>query len=72
KAKTLTVGIETDVLFPISEQEFIAQHIPGASYKVIQSPYGHDGFLLEFEQLESLIRDFLPSKWKKQNKLEKI
>jgi len=71
KAKTLTVGIETDVLFPISEQEFIAQYIPGAEYKVIQSPYGHDGFLLEFEQLETLIRDFFQLKWKKKNKLKR-
>jgi homoserine O-acetyltransferase len=72
QAKTLTVGIETDVLFPPSEQEFIAKHIPGAHYVKIESPYGHDGFLLEFEQLEKIISDFLPASWKKKETLEKL
>ena len=59
KAKTLVIGITTDILFPISEQQFIANNISGAAYKAIHSNYGHDGFLLEFEQIENLIKDFL-------------
>lgn len=57
-AKTLSIAIETDILFPPEEQKFIADHVPGARFTMIQSPYGHDGFLLEFDQLEPLIRDF--------------
>ncbi|RYZ28977.1 MAG: homoserine O-acetyltransferase [Chitinophagaceae bacterium] len=57
-AKTLSIAIETDILFPPEEQKFIADNIPGAQFTVIQSPYGHDGFLLEFDQLEPLIRNF--------------
>lgn len=72
KAKTLTVGIETDVLFPVNEQQFIAEHIPGAQFIQIQSPYGHDGFLLEYDQLENIIRDFLPAKWKTKKRLETL
>ncbi len=59
KAKTLVIGITTDILFPLSEQKFLAENIPGASYKAIDSLYGHDGFLLEFEQIQKLISNFL-------------
>ena len=59
KAKTLAIGITTDILFPLNEQRFIAEHIPGASYTAIDSLYGHDGFLLEFEQIQKLISEFL-------------
>lgn len=57
-AKTLVIGIESDILFPLSEQLFLAQHIPGAKYKSIQSSFGHDGFLLEYEQIEQLVKEF--------------
>ncbi len=59
KAKTLVIGIYTDILFPLSEQQFLAENIPNAKYKAINSLYGHDGFLLEFEQIQNLISDFL-------------
>ncbi len=62
KAKTLVIGIQTDVLFPPDEQAFIARHIPGAGFRLIESLYGHDGFLVEFEKIESLIRPFLQNK----------
>ena len=60
-AKALVIGINTDILFPVSEQQFIAKHITGARFEAIDSLYGHDGFLLEFEKIESLIRSFLNS-----------
>ena len=56
KAKTLVVGINTDVLFPVSEQKTIANHVPGAIYEEIKSLYGHDGFLLETDKLKTLIQ----------------
>lgn len=59
KAKTLVIGITTDILFPVAEQQFIADNITGAVYKTIHSNYGHDGFLLEFEQIENIISHFL-------------
>lgn len=59
KARTLCIGIETDILFPVEEQQLIATHVSGARYELIRSPYGHDGFLLEFEQIEKLITHFL-------------
>lgn len=46
-ARTLVLGITSDVLFPLSEQRELAAHIPGAMYAELESRYGHDGFLLE-------------------------
>lgn len=60
-AKTLALSMEGDLLFPPYEQEFIASHIPHARVKRILSDYGHDGFLLEFEQLTEAIDSFLNS-----------
>ncbi|HMO31905.1 MAG TPA: homoserine O-acetyltransferase [Lacibacter sp.] len=58
-ARTLVVGISNDVLFPVSEQQYLAATIPGARLKTIESFYGHDGFLLEYEQLSKAISTFL-------------
>jgi len=54
-AKTLCIGIETDLLFPVHESKLLAELIPNGSYREITSKYGHDGFLLENEQLQTLI-----------------
>lgn len=62
QAKTLVVGIESDVLFPLSEQQYLAKTIPGAKLATIKTDYGHDGFLVEFEQLTNALRDFYYSK----------
>jgi homoserine O-acetyltransferase len=58
-AKTLVVGIENDLLFPIHEQKYLAQHIPKATFEAISSVYGHDGFLVEFDQLKKIISHYL-------------
>ena len=42
-----------------SEQRELATHIPDAELIVIPSPDGHDGFLLEFEQINRHILRFL-------------
>ena len=59
EAKTLVVSISSDILFPPTEQQELADLIPGAKLKMIDSAYGHDGFLLEFEKLTALLQDFL-------------
>lgn len=55
KAKTLVVGISTDILFPPKEQEYLAKHIPGAVLEIIDSDYGHDGFLIETKGISELL-----------------
>lgn len=54
----LLVGIDSDILYPPVEQQFMARHIPKAHYAEIQSPDGHDAFLIEFEQMDQLLRSF--------------
>jgi homoserine O-acetyltransferase len=59
KARTLVVGIRSDLLFPPTEQQFLARHIPDATYEEIDSLYGHDGFLIEFRPLSGIIRKWM-------------
>ncbi|WP_321279438.1 homoserine O-acetyltransferase [Marinifilum fragile] len=59
KSRTLVIGVDSDQIFPINEQKFIADHIPQAQYMEIHSLYGHDGFLLEQEQLTKVLQSFL-------------
>lgn len=56
---TLVLGIESDGLFTFGEQEELAAGIPKARLKRIESPEGHDAFLLQFEQVNRHILDFL-------------
>lgn len=59
KAKALCVGISSDVLYPVVEQQQIAGALPHGRYAEIESIHGHDAFLIEFEVLNCLIRQFL-------------
>ncbi|MCL4112324.1 UNVERIFIED_CONTAM: hypothetical protein GTU68_015054 [Idotea baltica] len=59
RAKALIFGIKSDFLFPIQEQFEIQAHIPGAVAEVIDSPFGHDGFLIEFQQISEKVNFFL-------------
>jgi homoserine O-acetyltransferase len=62
KAKGLFLGIESDILFPVVEQKFLAEHVDGGIYDHIDSVYGHDGFLLEFDKLTTTINRFYQNK----------
>lgn len=53
---TTVIGITTDILFPTDEQKIIAKNIPNAKYYEIDSIYGHDGFLLEFKKITSILK----------------
>lgn len=59
KANTLVIGIENDILFPLSEQEFLSNHIADAEFYKLKSAYGHDGFLIETDTLTNVIGTFL-------------
>ncbi len=58
RAKTLVVGIDSDILFPVEEQQYLADTIPGAQLAIVPSLYGHDGFLVECEHLRKIISHF--------------
>ena len=58
-AKTLVIGIQSDVLYPFTEQEYLQKNIPGAELLNIGSDFGHDGFLLEYEKIEVALKKFI-------------
>lgn len=62
-AEFLVVGISTDVLFPACEMrrsvERLATAGKKARYAELESPYGHDAFLVEYGQLNGLLDGFL-------------
>lgn len=58
KAKSLCIGITSDILFPVEEQKYVAENIPNAQYVEIDSFYGHDGFLIESELVTEAVRKF--------------
>ena len=62
QARTLVVGIQSDVLFPVSEQVFLSARIPDARLEVVDSLYGHDGFLVEIDNLTEKITAFLENR----------
>ena len=64
-ARTLVVGISSDRLFPVEDQHRIAAGVPdaldGDTAAVIESEFGHDGFLIEHEQVGAHLRRLLES-----------
>lgn len=58
-ARTVVVGITSDIIFTPAEMRLLAARIPHSSYVEIDSPFGHDGFLVEHEQLNSIIYPFI-------------
>ncbi|MCX6496543.1 MAG: homoserine O-acetyltransferase [Rhodoluna sp.] len=65
KAKTLVIGIDSDRLFPIENQRFIAENITselvGGKLHTIKSSFGHDGFLIEYQKVGPLLAKLLRS-----------
>ncbi|MFQ6148794.1 homoserine O-acetyltransferase MetX [Streptomyces seoulensis] len=59
-APTLVAGVDTDRLYPPYQQAELAAGIAAADrLRVIESPYGHDGFLIEVEQVAALVAELL-------------
>jgi homoserine O-acetyltransferase len=56
---TLVVSISSDQLCPPAEQSFLAKHLSQSTFQEIDSSYGHDGFLIEWEKLSRIVNDFL-------------
>ena len=59
KARALVVAITSDILFPPSDHDVMVENIPSVEYRLIDSPFGHDGFLVEYEQLDTIIKEFM-------------
>jgi homoserine O-acetyltransferase len=61
--KTLVVGVETDFLFPIDQQEEIAGilHRAGRDVRFVRLPsiQGHDSFLVDYDRFGPAVGSFL-------------
>jgi homoserine O-acetyltransferase len=55
----LVVGISTDMLYPVSEVRHLASVLPSARFAVLDSPHGHDAFLVDTDQLDKTVASFL-------------
>ena len=55
----LVIGIDTDVLYPLSEQRELAAALPNGRLAAIEAPDGHDGFLLEDKKVNHIVTDWL-------------
>ena len=55
---TLFLGIDTDILYPVTEIEELAQWA-GADFALLRSPHGHDAFLIETRQVAQLLAPYL-------------
>ena len=59
KAQTVCISITTDILFPPEAVKKLADGIPGAEYYELTSEFGHDGFLVEYSQLNKILKSFI-------------
>jgi len=61
--QALVIGVSTDILFPLEQQEQIAEGLEAAGAKVefvaLDSPQGHDAFLVDIENYSRAIGGFL-------------
>ena len=55
-ARTTVAGVDTDRLYPLRLQEELAGLLPGRpALRIIASPAGHDGFLIESDQIDMVV-----------------
>ena len=61
KARCMMISIDSDVLFPPKHGKATAKAIQNAEYRELSSIFGHDGFLIEYEQLGEILKPLLNS-----------
>lgn len=60
RAKALVIAVDSDRLFTLQQSRRIAGSIPRSGpVELVHSPFGHDGFLIEHEQVGRRFADFL-------------
>jgi homoserine O-acetyltransferase len=61
--RALIIGAETDLLFPLAQQEELARGLEVGGREVqfapLQSLQGHDSFLVDMDRFRPVIADFL-------------
>jgi homoserine O-acetyltransferase len=63
EAPVLAMGVSSDILYPAYQSREIVDHVVAAGgdaeYVELDSPHGHDAFLLEFDQVGEALTEFL-------------
>ncbi|EAX47753.1 homoserine O-acetyltransferase [Thermosinus carboxydivorans Nor1] len=63
EARVLIVGVSSDILYPAYQQQELVEVLrrlgKAARYAQIDSPHGHDGFLIDFDALSPVLSDFI-------------
>ncbi len=52
---TLVIGIRSDVLYPLEEQEELFAALPNAELAIMEGPHGHDTFLIDQDELNQIV-----------------
>lgn len=58
-AQLIAVAVDSDRLYPPEQSAALAHGVPWGQLRTIHSPCGHDGFLIEVDQVGALVRDAL-------------
>ena len=56
---SLIIGISSDILCPLAEQQHMAQEMPDATLVEIDSEYGHDGFMVESKKISAALVEWM-------------
>lgn len=59
KPQTAVIAITSDILFPPEDHQPFVENIPDVEYHLIDSDFGHDGFLIEYKKLTDIITKFI-------------
>lgn len=63
RAAALVIGVQTDILFPVWQQEELAESLSAAgcpmTYLELDSPFGHDTFLIDREGVGGAVKQHL-------------
>lgn len=64
--RALIIGVETDLLFPVAQQQELAEGLAGGGREVqfvrLPSLQGHDSFLVDMDRFRPVVADFLQKK----------
>ena len=69
ESEALFIGATSDILYKEEEIKEIANRIPGAKYRSLDAPFGHDSFLVAQDKLAKLIRPFITTSVKQKQEI---
>ena len=59
KSDSLVITMSTDILFPNADQQYLVKYIKNAQHRVINTDFGHDGFLIETKAIAQFLTKFI-------------